>query len=118
MTTFLPKDIQANLDAARIKRLAKQARLHVEVGGKRHPVLRQWKTGFAIAAEDAPILRGFVDLYENGTHLFQCLIVASEDGDHGERVFEFKRATAVSGTQPLDHARAPDAPVALIGVRR
>lgn len=114
MTTFLPKEVQAGLDNARAASLKSASRLRLSANGKMHPVLRMWKTGFSLEAQDAPHLRGFVDLYDGANHLFQCLIVASdEEGD--EKQFEFKRLTAVSDKAPIDFERAVDAPVALIG---
>ena len=63
-----------------------------------------WKTGFSVDAQDAPYLRGFVDLYEGPTHLFQCLVVALEESE-GEMIYEFKRATLVASTAALDFER-------------
>ena len=118
MSTFLPRDVQAGLDAARADRKRRASRLRVVVGGVAVPIFDLWKNGFSAAADVAPKLRGFVDVYEGSVHLFQCLVIAGEEGDHGEIHFEFKRATAVSTDAPLDFARLPDAPVALIGIRR
>ena len=116
MTTFVPKEVQAGLDSARLKSLKSGSRLRLSADGKMHPVLRMWKSGFSVDAESAPSLRGFVDLYDGSIHLFQCLIVATEE-DAGEMKFEFKRLTAVSNTAPIDFERAVDAPVALIEPR-
>lgn len=114
MATFVPKEVQAGLDRARLARLKKASRLRISTNGETFPVLRMWKTGFAIDAESAPQLRGLVDLYDGAVHLFQCLIVANErDGD--EMCFEFKRLTAVSDKPALDFVRNVDAPVALLG---
>ena len=99
MEEFLSKEIQAGLDAARMASLRKGARL--------------WKTGFSVDAADAPKLRGLVDLYDGSLHLFQCLIVASEE-EAGEMRYEFKRATAVADRPPLDFERPADAPLGLI----
>ena len=113
MEEFLSKEIQAGLAAARRASLRKASRLRLEVDGDVYRVLALWKTGFSIAAEDAPHLRGLVDLYDGGVHLFQCLIVAGEEDD-GEMRYEFKRATAVADRAALDFELAPDAPTALI----
>ncbi len=113
MTTYVPKEVQAGLDSARLARLKKASRLRLSADGVTSPVLRMWKTGFAIDAAKAPNLRGLVDLYDGANHLFQCLIVASER-DGGDMVFEFKRLTVVSHQPPLDFAQSADAPVALI----
>jgi hypothetical protein len=114
MEVFLSKEIQAGLDAARRASLRKASRLRIDLNGRLLPVLRLWETGFAIAQEDAPNLRGLVDLYDGAEHLFQCLIVASEER-HGEMHYEFKRATAVSDQAALDFEKRAHAPVGLIG---
>jgi hypothetical protein len=114
MSTYVPDAVQAGLDAARNKRLKSVSKLRVETQGSYVRVLRLWDTGFSVALNDAPHLRGFVDLYEGPSHLWQCLIVASEQsGD--EMTYEFKRMTAVSDRPPRDFEAGQDAPVALIG---
>ncbi|NNK16648.1 MAG: hypothetical protein HKP51_07065 [Sulfitobacter sp.] len=113
MEAVLSKEVQAGLDAARLKSLRKASRLRVDADGQLYPVLRLEKTGFTIAAENAPHLRGLVELYDGANHLFQCLIVASEE-EAGEMRYEFKRATAVASAAALDFEKATDAPVALI----
>lgn len=116
MSTFLPKDVQADLDAARIAALKKTSRLRIEVDGAEYRVLRRWSRGFAVEAGTTPKLRGLVDLYDGGNHLAQCLIIASEE-EAGEMRYEFKRATGVHERAPLDFYRDPDAPIALLGKR-
>ncbi|MFT6675780.1 MAG: hypothetical protein ACJAVM_001973 [Sulfitobacter sp.] len=113
MEVFFSKEVQEGLDAARRESLRKASRLRIDVGGVYYPVLRMWKTGFAVDAEDAPHLRGLVDLFDGANHLFQCLIVASEE-DAGEMRYEFKRATPVAHAAALDFERAPNAPMGLI----
>lgn len=113
METLFSKEIQSGLDQARFEALKKSSRLRVSVGGEVKPVLRMWKKGFAMEAT-APALRGFVDLYDGSIHLFQCLIVTSEE-EAGERRYEFKRATAVAENPAVDFERLENAPVALIG---
>ncbi|CUJ82809.1 hypothetical protein Q4578_14115 [Shimia thalassica] len=113
MTTFLPKDVQAGLDAARKKSLKKSSKLRVEVDGHSFRVLKFREDGFSLDVENAPRLRGLVDLYDGGRHLSQCLIVASEE--EGDLMhYEFKRATAASERAPVDFYRGENAPVALI----
>ena len=114
MTTFLPKDVQKDLDAARIAGLKKTSRLRVEADGAEYRVLRRWADGFSVDASDAPKLRGLVDLYDGGHHLAQCLIIASEE-EAGEMRYEFKRSTEAYDRAPLDFYRDPDAPIALLG---
>ncbi|WP_298974777.1 hypothetical protein [uncultured Roseobacter sp.] len=112
MEAIFSKEIQAGLDKARVASLKRASRLRVSAGGKIHPILRMWKSGFAMEAE-APSLRGRVDLYDGSLHLMQCLIIASDD-ENGERRYEFKRATAVSQAPAVDFEIADDAPVGLI----
>ena len=82
MEEMLSKEIQAGLDHARAQSLRKASRLRLDVEGRKYAVLRMWKTGFSVAAEDAPHLRGLVDLYDGSRHLYQCLIVCSaSEGD-------------------------------------
>lgn len=113
MTTFVPKEVQAGLDSARVDAIKSASRLRLSASGKTHPVLRLWKTGFSVGVENAPRLRGYVDLYDGAIHLFQCLIVASEE-EHGEMRFEFKRMTAVAERAPVDFEVSADAPAALL----
>ncbi len=110
---FLPKELRDGLEAARKRDLRKRARLRIRVNEEVFPVLRFWDTGFALDAERAPHLRGLVDLYDGSRHLYQCLIVASEEED-GQMRYEFKRNTAVKDHAPLDFARDEAAPVGLI----
>lgn len=113
MSTFLSKDVQDGLAAARRGAARKSSRLRVLAGRAWYPVTRQWSGGFGVFVEDAPKLRGHVDLYDGARHMSRCLIVASaQEGD--EIRYEYKRATAVSDRPPLDFYRAPDAPVGLI----
>lgn len=114
MTDFLPKEVREGLEAARRAELRKKSHLRVRVGEDVYRVLRFWDGGFALEAETAPHLRGLVDLYNGGVHLYQCLIVASAEED-GEMRFEFKRNTAAVDRAPLDFVRDENAPVALIG---
>ncbi len=113
MTTFMPKEVREGLEAARKQALKKKNRLRVEADGDRYPVLRFWDDGFALEAEDAPHLRGLVDIYDGGRHLYQCLIVASEQ-EAGEMRYDFKWATAAHDQAPLDFVRQDNAPIALL----
>ncbi|MGB7240755.1 MAG: hypothetical protein WBC93_01545 [Sulfitobacter sp.] len=113
MEAIFSKEIQAGLNAARIAGMRKSSRLRLMVDDKIHPVLRMWKTGFALDAEDAPHLRGLVDLYDGANHLFECLIVASDEDD-GEMQYEFKRATPIADRPALDFELSEKAPTALL----
>ncbi|MEO9648571.1 MAG: hypothetical protein ABJ360_20835 [Roseobacter sp.] len=116
MEAFFSKEIQTGLDQARIKAMKKSSRLRVNVDGRMHPVLRMWKTGFAVE-EGTPALRGLVDIFDGSLHLFQCLIITSEE-DASERLYEFKRATAVADRAALDFERRENAPIGLLERRR
>lgn len=114
MTEDLPEAVRQGLEAARAAALKRSNRLCIHDGGAVHRVLRLWENGFALAASDAPPLRGYVDLYDGPRHLSSCLIVASEDGEHGERCYEFKVRTHVTDRPPADFERSETAPAALI----
>ncbi|MCV6595178.1 MAG: hypothetical protein OIF48_19695 [Silicimonas sp.] len=116
MSDFLPKAVRDELELARKQSLRKKSRMKVCAGGETFTILRYWDDGFALDAADAPRLRGLVDLYDGGRHLSQCLIVASEE-EAGERVFEFKRATAASDHAALDYEQSQDAPAGLLTYR-
>ncbi|MEM8690615.1 MAG: hypothetical protein AAGG57_01900 [Pseudomonadota bacterium] len=114
MTTFLPKYLADDVRDARLSARQKRSRLRVRIGQKAYPVIDMKPSGFTVAAKDAPHLRGLVDIYDGAIHLFQCLIVASDETD-GHMTYEFKRMTAVHADAPVDFARDPLAPVALLG---
>ncbi|MEY5036973.1 MAG: hypothetical protein RL472_79 [Pseudomonadota bacterium] len=110
MLEFLPKDIVEGLNMAQNRNAARKSRLRIQIGEAVFPVLRFWHDGFALDAALAPKLRGLVDVYDGSRHVFQCLIMASSE-ENGQRVYEFKRSTAVRDTAPLDYWRDDDAPV-------
>ncbi len=114
MSEFLPKEVREGLRVAQKKAREKKSRLRVQVGDQLFTILRYWDEGFALDAEDAPHLRGLVDVYDGGRHLSQCLIVASEEAA-GEMVYEFKRETMAADHAPIDYEKPDNAPVALIG---
>jgi len=113
MSEYLPKEVRDGLELARKQDLKRKSRLRVHLGDDVFPVLRMWDTGFALDAENAPHLRGLVDLYEGSRHLYQCLIVASSE-ENGEMICDFKRHTAAVDKAPLDFYREENAPVALL----
>lgn len=113
MSTWLPKDVQAGLDSARKKSLKRNSKMRVEANGQSFRVLKFREDGFTLDLEDAPHLRGFVDLYDGGRHVYQCLIVASEEeGDVMH--YDFKRSTMAEDKAPADYYRGEHVPVALI----
>ncbi|WP_407494589.1 hypothetical protein [Pseudooceanicola sp. MF1-13] len=113
MSTFISKDIQAGLDSARMSALKKSARLRVVIGEDRYPILRMEDHGFAVSRADTPQLRGLVDVYDGGVHLWQCLIVAAEEEDD-LMVYDFKRQTVPMDGPAVDFEVDANAPVALI----
>ncbi|MCG6883588.1 MAG: hypothetical protein LJE62_07525 [Silicimonas sp.] len=113
MSEYLPKDVREGLELARKQKLRKKSRMRVRAGDQVFTILRYWDQGFALDAEDAPNLRGLVDVFDGANHLSQCLIVASEE-DGGQMVYEFKRATPHAEKAPLDYEIAENAPMALI----
>jgi hypothetical protein len=113
MSEYLPKEVRAGLELARKADRKKRSRMRVKVGDQTFTILRHWEEGFALDKEDAPHLRGLVDVYDGARHLSQCLIVASSE-EEGEMVYEFKWATPASDKAPLDYSRDEAAPVALI----
>ncbi len=114
MTTFLPKDVADGLAAAQRASLRKKSRLRVAVGERRIPILDLWDTGFAVDRDDAPDLRGLVDIFDGARHLYQCLIVAAEENG-AEMRYDFKRSTEAHDHAPLDFVRPDTAPIALLG---
>lgn len=113
MYEFLPKEVREGLETARKRDLKQKSRLRVHNDDEIFPVLRFWETGFALDAENAPHLRGLVDLYDGSRHIYQCLVIASEQ-ENDQMIYEFKRSTAAKDKAPLDFVRDVNAPIALI----
>ncbi|MEM9971353.1 MAG: hypothetical protein AAF762_09675 [Pseudomonadota bacterium] len=113
MLEYLPEDVRAGLAVARKRKLKSQSRLSVRVGETDFQLLRYWDVGFALDSDDAPNLRGLVDVYDGSRHVSQCLIIASSE-EAGEMIYEFKRVTLASDMAPLDYERDENAPVALM----
>lgn len=113
MLEFLPKEVREGLDLARRKDQNRKSRLRLQVGEAVYPVLRLWDDGLALDARMAPHLRGLVDVFDGGRHIFQCLIVASTE-ENGELVFDFKRSTPVTDRAALDFWKDENAPVGLL----
>ena len=83
MTTYLPREVREGLEAAHRLALRRKTRLRVVVGDEVFPILRLRDHGMVVPADGTPRLRGLVDVYDGGRHLWQCLIVAS--AQEGER---------------------------------
>ncbi|MBR9651104.1 hypothetical protein [Thalassovita aquimarina] len=112
MSTFLSEEVLAGLEAARKRDRKRNGRMLVEADGKTYRILSFWDGGFELDAETAPHLRGFVDLYDRGQHMYQCLIVASGE-ENGRMCYEFKRLTAIQERPPRDFAPERDDRIAL-----
>lgn len=115
MSTYISPEVQAGLDAARKKALKSRHKLRVEVDGHSFRVLRFQDDGFTLDIDNAPKLRGLVDLFDGSKHLYQCLIVATEELG-GEMRYEFKRATLAADSAPVDFFKGENAPVALLAL--
>ena len=113
MLEFLPKEIRDGLDGARHRVAARKSRLRVQVGEAVFPITRLWRDGFALDAALSPNMRGHVDIYDGGRHIFRCLVVAST-AENGDLVCEFKHATAVSDRPALDYWRDENAPIGFL----
>lgn len=112
MISFLPEEVREGLEKARQRDLVRKSRLKIVADDRAYPVIRLSDEGFSLP-EDAPHLRGLVDLYEGARHVAQCLVVASEEGE-GEMRYEYKRRTEAADRPALDFEKDEGAPVALI----
>ena len=113
MSTFLSREVQAGIEAAQKQALRKRSRLRVHVGDDIHPILTFAGNTFSVDADTAPHMRGLVDIYDGGRHLYQALIVTSQE-EAGERVFEFKRNTMAARSPALDFIVEENAPAGLL----
>ena len=114
MSTYLPQEVREGLAIAQARKARKQSRLRVGTGATAVPILSFGSTIFSVERINAPVLRGFVDIYDGAKHLYQALIIASaEEGDR--MVYEFKRMTATATGPALDYDQPDDTPVGLIG---
>lgn len=91
-------------------------RMRIRVGKQEFTILRHWTEGFSVRSEDAPHVRGLVDVYDGARHVSQCLIVATGE-DAGEMSYEYKRRTPLMDGPPADYERAAGVPVGLIAHR-
>lgn len=113
MVEFLSKEVREGLAAAQLASLKERSRLRVRVGDQTYPILRFSEKSFAVDADDAPNLRGLVDIFDGARHLYQALIVASSF-DGRAMVFEFKRNTVASESPAIDFERQEDLPIRLL----
>lgn len=113
MSTYISKEMHEALAASRKAQARGKVRFRAEVSGQRVGILELHETGFTALKRDGQHMRGFVDIYEGSRHLYQALIVASEEGFDDIR-YEFKRLTAAHAHQPRDYVETRDEVVALL----
>lgn len=113
MSSFLPKSVREELAAAQKSARRRRATRVVHVGDEAFPILEMSDRGFSVDAEDAPRLRGLIDIYDGPRHMYQALIVASEQVGDLMR-YEFKRNTAATATAPLDFEAEGERPAGLL----
>lgn len=113
MDAHLSKEVLDGLNRARRLALRKKNRLRLHAGDEVYPLLTVGETGFEIEQDIAPVLRGFVDIYDGARHLLQCLIIHSEPEGDVLR-YEFKRRTEVANGPAKDFVVDDKAPVALL----
>jgi len=113
MSDFLPKEVREGLKRAQDRDFRRKNRLRVRVGEDSFPIRRFQGEAFTLDIRNSPYLRGFVDIYDGGRHLYQALIVtAAEDGP--EMRYEFKRMTPARHSPPRDFEVDETAPKALL----
>ncbi len=113
MSTFLSREVQAGIDAAQKLAQRKRSRLRVHVADEIFTILEFGERHFSVDAETAPHMRGLVDIYDGGRHLYQALIVTSQE-EAGERIFEFKRNTVAAHSPAVDFIVDETAPAGLL----
>lgn len=110
----LPAEIERALRAdGRAEAGRREPRYAVRAEGGVYPTLNVWSGGFSVAVEDAPRLRGFVDLMCGEDRLARCLIVLAEE-EAGIIRYEYKRRTEDATKPPADYEIAENAPTALL----
>ena len=113
MSDMLPEAVLQGLQEARKAAQRRSNRLCVHVGEEVYGIHLLCDDGVAMNAEDAPKIRGHVQIYDGARHLYQALVVTSRE-EEGERVFEFKWSQpAASGPAP-DYVIAKDSPAGFL----
>ena len=113
MTDYLPKELRDQLAAAHRAAKRKRATRSVHIGDEAFAILEMSDNGFAVAADEAPRLRGLVDIYEGPRHLYQALIVAAAEAGDLMR-YDFKRNTAAVPAPPVDFEQTARRPAGLL----
>jgi hypothetical protein len=113
MSEYLPKELREQLAAAHRKAKRKRATRSVHIGDEAFAILDMSDNGFSVARDEAPRLRGLVNIYEGPRHLYQALIVAAaEAGDVMQ--YDFKRNTAATGHPAVDFEQVEARPAGLL----
>jgi hypothetical protein len=113
MSSFLPQSVRDELAAAQKVTRRRRATRMVHVGDAAYPILDMTEGGFSVEAEDAPHLRGLIDIYDGPRHLYRALIVASEQEGDMMR-YEFKRNPPAATQAPVDFETTGEQPVAFL----
>ncbi|MGR3484852.1 MAG: hypothetical protein ACU0BF_05865 [Paracoccaceae bacterium] len=111
MSEYLPAELRADLKAAQVARALRSSRLRLESRSHIVRVLSRDAASGAEAvtvAEDAPHLRGVVDLYDDSRRLGRFLIVGTEAAPLGRR-YRLRRSVE-DGAMAAGPIVAPDAP--------
>lgn len=111
--SYLSKEVLDGLRDAEKRGLGRKHRMRIQADGHAYPILELWDNGFTIAADTAPDLRGYVDLYDGARHMAQCLIMRAHS-DGAAHSYEFKRRTAAIDSPPVDFVRDADSPIAYL----
>lgn len=107
---FLPKEVREGLETARAKDRRKTGgKLRVQVGDTWFPIRSYDDTGFQVALDIAPKLRGLVEIHD-GVNMVRTVLIVAADPSGDMMHYEFKRATAARQTAPLDYVREGPTP--------
>lgn len=113
MSTYMSQEVLTGLHSAETKRIRAQSRMRVRAGEQVFPILKFSEESFSLSAQEAPHLRGYVDILDGVRLKYRALIIASEQ-ENDEMVFEFKLSTTVANGPALDFEKDEAAPVALL----
>lgn len=114
---FLPKEVREGLERARRQNEKRTGgTLRVQVGDAWYPILSYDRTGFEVALDVAPKLRGLVEIHDGPRHVRSVLIVATEAMDGAMR-YSFKRTTAARMRAPVDYELTGELPVGYLTSR-
>ncbi|MEP5760832.1 MAG: hypothetical protein ABJ327_16280 [Litoreibacter sp.] len=110
MSTYMSQDVLQSLQKADLKKAKSKSRMRVRTGDAIFPILRFSKDRFSLSVDEAPKLRGYVDILDGARLKWRALIIASEQ-ENDEIIFEFKRSTTVAKGPALDFEKDTKAPV-------